>query len=49
MMDDYLKFRALHQGSPAGSIEQYERTYQSLLDSLQHDATRALTHDAVEQ
>lgn len=49
MMDDYLKFRALHQGSPAGSVEQYERTYQSLLGSLQHDAPRALTRDAVER
>jgi site-specific recombinase XerC len=49
MMDDYLKFRALHQGSPAGSIEQYERTYQSLLGSLQHDVPRALTRDAVER
>jgi hypothetical protein len=45
MMDDYLKFRPLRQGSPAG-IEQYERTYQSLLSPLRHDAPRA--RDAVE-
>jgi hypothetical protein len=47
MMDDYLKFRPLHQGSPAG-IEQCERTYLSLLSSLRHNAPRALTRDAVE-
>ena len=47
MMDDYLKFRSLHQGSPAG-IEQCERTYLSLLSSLRHNAPRALTRDAVE-
>ena len=47
MMDDYLKFRPSRQGSPAG-IEQYERTDQSLLSSLRHDAPRALTRDAVE-
>lgn len=48
-MDDYLKFRALHEGSPSGSIEQYERSYRSLLAALPHDTSRAFTREAVER
>ena len=49
LMDDYLKFRVLHQGSSAGSVDQYERTYRSLLDSLPSDTVRALTAEVIER
>jgi hypothetical protein len=38
-MDEYLKFRVLHQGSSAGSVSQYERTYRTVLDTLSADTT----------
>ena len=47
VMDDYLKYRALHQGSTPGSVGQYERTYRSLLAAPPHDTPRAFTQEAL--
>lgn len=47
VMTDYLKYRALHQGSTPGSVEPYERTYRSLLAALPHDTPPALRQEAV--
>ena len=50
-MSEFLRYRALHQGAPVGSVEQYERTYRSLLAySRAHrmpDRPSALTGSAV--
>jgi hypothetical protein len=41
LMDDYLKYRALHQGSTPGSVEQYEagRRFQAMLRLRTNDIT----------
>jgi site-specific recombinase XerD len=44
----YLRFRSLYQHSPAGSIDQYRRTYDSLLDHLPADRLDTFTGDRLE-
>jgi len=47
VMTEYLKHRALHQGSSAGSVDQYERTYRSFLGAVEVDSPLAFTPQAV--